>query len=57
MIDKDVERAFAKMSKRVLNRFPSRRDEFDICVSLVNDKAYICLKSDGEWHNFEFAGN
>lgn len=50
MINPDVERAFAKMSKKGLRRFPSRRDEFDTCVSFVDDTIYFCIKVDGVWY-------
>jgi len=44
---------YATMAKIRLNRLPSIRDEFDQCVSFVNDKAYFCIKIDRQWYSAE----
>ena len=41
------------MAKIRLQRLPTRRDEFDQCVSFVSGKVYFCVKIDGIWYKTE----
>jgi len=46
-------RGFITMAGKRLNRFPTPRDEFDQCISFVNNKIYLCVKIDREWFVLE----
>lgn len=47
------ERRYASFEKNRLNRLPTRHDPFDMCISFVNDKVYLCVKTDGVWFKIE----
>ena len=43
-------RGIGILEKQKLNRFPTERDTFDMCVSFVNKQIFFCVKVDGQWY-------
>lgn len=51
-INKNIDKSFAKIVRKLLNTHPSPRDEFDICVVNIKNRNYLCVKANNRWYLF-----
>ena len=45
-----TERDYARMTKILLNSWPSLQENADMCISAVNGHTYLCVRINNKWY-------